>query len=296
MTGSRRVSAGPLRGSARLLLALALAVPVLGLGNPAAADDEEPRKALKVCSDPANLPFSNEKGEGIENRLAELLAAELGLPLEYFFLPNRINFVRNTLRYKLPGEDYRCDLIVGVPVGFDQVAQTRAYFRSTHALVYVKGRKLDGVRSVEDFLARGDALKALRIGVYDRSPAAAWLARHKLLESGVPFQMVSADPGFYPGQILEKDLLNGDIDAAIVWGPVAGYAAKRVVTHELEVIPLKSEPGVKFDFAVAMGVRRGEAAWKEQLDGLITANQQRILAILRDYRVPLVDDSGDPIP
>jgi quinoprotein dehydrogenase-associated probable ABC transporter substrate-binding protein len=266
-------------------------------GSVALADEAQPeRTAFKVCSDPHNLPFSNNKGEGLENKIAEIFAAELKLPLEYFFFPNRMNFVRNTLRHKLPGEEYRCDIIMGVPVGFDQVAQTQPYFRSTHALVYLKGGKLDGVRSAQDLLGLGERLKDIRIGAYDRSPAAAWLNKHDLLDSGVPFMMLNADPDFYPGDIIEKSLVNGDIDAAIVWGPVAGFSAKRVTTREVVVIPLKSEPGIKFDFAVAMGVRRGEPEWKAQIDGLIVAKRERILQVLRDFGVPLVDENGDPMP
>jgi quinoprotein dehydrogenase-associated probable ABC transporter substrate-binding protein len=273
-----------------------IAVGVVVAAAAPADERQEERTAFKVCADPSDLPFSNEKGEGFENKIAELFAAELQLPLQYFFFPNRVNFVRNTLRHKLPGQDYRCDIIIGVPVGFDQVVQTRPYFRSTHALVYAKGGKLDGVRSLEDLLALGDRLKDVRIGAYDRSPAATWLERHKLLGSGVPFKMLNADPDFYPGDIIEKSLVNGEIDAAIVWGPVAGYSATRLTGRELVLIPLKSEPGVKFDFAVAMGVRRGEPEWKAQIDALIAANQERILQILRDFNVPLVDDNGDPVP
>ena len=108
--------------------------------------------------------------------------------------------------------------------------------------------------------------------------------------------MLNARPDFYPGEILEKDLVAGDIDAAIVWGPVAGFAARRVTSVELVVIPLKSEPGVKFDFAVAMGTRFGEAQWKQKLDTLIASNQAQILQILHEYRVPLVDENGNPVP
>lgn len=289
-------AAGPGRAMRLAAWLWSIAVGVVVAAAAPADERQEERTAFKVCADPSDLPFSNEKGEGFENKIAELFAAELQLPLQYFFFPNRVNFVRNTLRHKLPGQDYRCDIIIGVPVGFDQVVQTRPYFRSTHALVYAKGGKLDGVRSLEDLLALGDRLKDVRIGAYDRSPAATWLERHKLLGSGVPFKMLNADPDFYPGDIIEKSLVNGEIDAAIVWGPVAGYSATRLTGRELVLIPLKSEPGVKFDFAVAMGVRRGEPEWKAQIDALIAANQERILQILRDFNVPLVDDNGDPVP
>lgn len=266
------------------------------LSGSASADEAPVRKAFRVCSDPANLPFSNQAGEGFENKIAELLAGKVGLPLEYYYFPQRLNFVRNTLRFKLPDEDYRCDVIMGVPVGFEQVAATPAYFRSTYALVYVKGRKLDGVSSAADLLALGEKLKSVRIGVYDRSPGTAWLAQHGIVDSGVPYRMMNARPDFYPGEIVEKDLVAGDIDAAIVWGPVAGYAATRVTGVELVVIPLKSEPGVKFDFAVAMGVRFGEPNWKRTIETLIAENQAQILQILREYRVPLVDENGNPVP
>jgi quinoprotein dehydrogenase-associated probable ABC transporter substrate-binding protein len=264
-------------------------------GSAVYGQDEVSRKAFRVCSDPANLPFSNESGEGFENKIAELLAASIGLPLQYYYYPQRINFVRNTLRFKLPAEDYRCDVIIGVPVGFEQVAATGAYFRSTYALVYARGRKLDGVQSGDDLLALGEKLKSLRIGVYDRSPATAWIARHGLVDIAVPYRMLNARPDFYPGEIIEKDLVAGDIDAAIVWGPVAGFAARRVSNAELVVVPLKSEPGVKFDFAVAMGVRFGEAAWKLKIETLIAENQARILQILQEYRVPLVNENGNPV-
>lgn len=266
------------------------------LSGSASAEDAPERKAFRVCSDPANLPFSNQAGEGFENKIAELLAGKVGLPLEYYYFPQRLNFVRNTLRFKLPDEDYRCDVIMGVPVGFEQVSATPAYFRSTYALVYAKGRKLDGVNSAADLLALGEKLKSVRIGVYDRSPGTAWLAQHGLVDSGVPYRMMNARPDFYPGEIVEKDLVAGDIDAAIVWGPVAGYAARRVTGVELVVIPLKSEPGVKFDFAVAMGVRFGEPNWKRTIETLIAENQAQILQILREYRVPLVDENGNPVP
>lgn len=282
--------------AARRVLGTAICGALLLLCCGVRAEDAVERKALRVCSDPGNLPFSNEAGEGFENKIAELLAARLGLPLEYYYYPQRINFVRNTLRFKLPAEDYRCDLIIGVPVGFDQVAATEAYFRSTYALVYVKGGKLEGVHTGDELLALGERLKSLRIGVYDRSPATAWIARHGLVDSGVPYRMLNARPDFYPGEILEKDLVAGEIDAAIVWGPVAGFAARRVTKAELVVVPLKSEPGVKFDFAVAMGVRFGETAWKQQIETVVAENRAQILQIVREYRVPLVDESGNPVP
>jgi quinoprotein dehydrogenase-associated probable ABC transporter substrate-binding protein len=260
-----------------------------------AGADAVPRTAFKVCQDPNNLPFANLKGEGIENRIAELFGQALGLPVAYYSVPQRFNFVRNTLRYKLPGEDYPCDILMAVPVGFDQVSATKPYYRSTYALVFAKGRGLDAVHSGEDFLRLEPALLArLRIGLYDRSPASAWLNKHHLVEQGVPYPIMSADPDQYPGQIIEKDLASGRLDAAIVWGPIAGYFARRVTAPALQVVPLQSEPGVRFDYPIAMGVRYGEPAWKQQIEGLIDAKRAEILAILQSYGVPLLDDAAQP--
>jgi len=272
------------------IVALALA---LGATAVVAQDQQAPeRKALRVCQDPNNLPFSNTKGEGIENRIAELFGKALGLPVTYYSFPQRMNFVRNTLRYKLPGQDYPCDIVMGVPLGFDQVSVTKPYYRSTYALVFAEGKGLDGVRSGQDFLALDKArLAALRIGVYDRSPASEWLNRHGLVERGVPYKMLNADPAQYPGEIIEKDLAAGAIDAAIVWGPIAGYFAKRVKSPTLRVVPLKSEPGVQFDYEMAMGVRYGEREWKQQIEALIESRRADIQSILRDFGVPLVDES-----
>jgi quinoprotein dehydrogenase-associated probable ABC transporter substrate-binding protein len=271
-----------------LRVAVATAAAVLALG--AAAQDATPRKAFRVCQDPNNMPFSNTKGQGIENRIAELFAKDLGLPVEYFSFPQRLAFIRNTLRYKLPGEDYRCDIVMGVPQGFDQVSVTKPYYRSTYALVYAKGKGLDGVTSGEQFLALDPGkLRTLKIGLYDRSPASMWLDKHKLVEQGVPYQILNADPEQYPGEIIERDLAAGKLDVAIVWGPIAGYFAKKVQTPELVVVPLRSEPGVKFDYQMAMGVRYGEKEWKAQIEALIDKRRPDIIAILREFNVPLLD-------
>jgi quinoprotein dehydrogenase-associated probable ABC transporter substrate-binding protein len=274
--------------TARVIVAAALA---LAAGAAGAQDTPEPRKALRVCQDPNNLPFSNTRGEGIENRIAEVFGKALGLPVTYYSFPQRLAFIRNTLRYKLPGHDYPCDIVMGVPVGYDQVAVTKPYYRSTYALVFAQGKGLDQVRTAADFLALDRAqLAKLRIGVYDRSPASEWLNKHGLVDSGVPYHIMNADPSQYPGEIIEKDLAGGKLDAAIVWGPIAGYFAKRVQTPKLSVVPLSSEPGVRFDYQMAMGVRYGERDWKQQVESLIDSQQAAIGAILREYGVPLLEN------
>jgi quinoprotein dehydrogenase-associated probable ABC transporter substrate-binding protein len=274
------------------LFAAALCVSMWGASAPATAQDAPPaRKAFKVCQDPNNPPFTTSRGDGYENKIAELFAKDLGLPVEYYSFPQRLAFVRNTLRYKLPGQDYPCDIIMGIPTGFDQVSVTKPYYRSTYALVFAQGKGMDGVKSGDDFLKLDRALLSkLRIGIYDRSPASEWLDEHKLVDQGVPYQMLNADPDQYPGEILEKELASGKIDAAIVWGPIAGYYAKQVTQPKLTVVPLNSEPHVKFDFSMGMGVRYGEREWKQQIESLIEKRRPEILAILKDYGVPLVPE------
>jgi mxaJ protein len=275
----------PWFAAAALLVTLACAAP------DAQAQETPARKALKVCQDPNNLPFSNVAGEGIENRLAELFGQALGLPVSYYSFPARLGFIRNTLRFKLPGEDYPCDIVMGVPVGFDQVSVTKPVYRSTYALVYPKGRGLDGVESVADFLALGpQRLKQLRIGLHDRSPASEWLRKHDLVDQGVPYAMMNPDPAQYPGELLEKELASGKVDVAIVWGPIAGFFAKRVSSPALKVVPMKSEPGVRFEYEMAMGVRYGEREWKQQVEALIDSQRAQIRAILAEYQVPLISD------
>jgi mxaJ protein len=277
------------RVTATLALAAAL-MPAL-----APAQEAAPRKAFKVCQDPNNLPFSNTKGEGYENKIAELFARELQLPVTYFSFPQRLAFIRNTLRYKLPGEDFRCDVVMGVPAGYDQVSATQPYYRSTYALVYTKGGPLEGTTSIDDVLKLDDTKKkALKIGIYDRSPASNWLVKHGLEEQGVPYPIMNPNPEQYPGEIIDKDLAAKKIDAAIVWGPIAGYFTKQANKHDLVLLPMQSEPGVKFDFSMAMGVRYGEREWKQQIESLIERKKPEIQAILQEYGVPLLELEAAP--
>lgn len=282
----------PLRAALTGLVAFVVAM--LPLGAVLADDEGELPSVLKVCIDPSNLPFANEQGEGIENKIADLFGAKLGLKVEYYPFPQRMGFIRNTLRYRLPGEPYRCDVVLGVPAGYDMVSATQPYYRSTYALVYRKGDMLDKVQRGPDlFSIPPEAQKKLQIGVYDKSPGATWLARHGWEDQAKIYPMLSPNPEQYPGEIIERDLAGGRIDAAIVWGPIAGFYAKRVRSPELVVVPLKSEPGIRFDYEIAMGVRYGEPKWKATIEKLITDNRDALMTILHDYNVPLVDERGE---
>lgn len=249
---------------------------------------------LRVCEDPNNLPFSNRAGEGFENKIAELLARDLGWTLEYTWFPQRMGFIRNTLRGRDPDSNrFKCDLVMGVPAGFELASTTKPYYRSTYALVYVKGKGLDSVTAPEDLLSLEPAkLKSLKLGVVGQTPPSDWLLKHRLFDQVVPYQRQSGDPERYPGEIVEKDLVAGTIDVAFVWGPIAGYFAKRARSAALVVVPFKPDPEIQFDFRIAMGVRFGEREWKERIERLIEANRPRIQAILAAYGVPQLDDQG----
>ena len=226
---------------AQFCRAVGLAAVVLVAMASGGVTAEDTRTAFRPCIDPGNLPFANDKGEGFENRIADLFAQKLGLPVQSYAFPQRMNFIRNTLRYKLPGEDFRCDIVMSIPSSFDQAWPTAPYYRSTYALVYRKGQGLDQVKSGTDLFALpADVRSKLRIGIYDNSPASAWLVQAR---DGSPGETLSRcsrrTRSSIPGEIIEKDLAQGKIDAAIVWGPIAGYFAKRVRNVELAVIPLR---------------------------------------------------------
>lgn len=269
------------------LLAVSAALPL----RPADAQQaDDGRKALRVCRDPNNLPFQNVRGEGFEDKIAELFAADLGVKVETFDYPARFNFIRNTLRFKLPGDDFPCDLVMDVPAGFSQgTASTRPYYRSTYALAFPGNKALAGITTVEQFLALPqEKLAKLRIGVIDKSPASDWLAKRGLLDIGVPYRVLVADPDQSSGSIIEGDLIAGKLDAVIVWGPIAGYYAKRYPEADLRVVPMQSERNIKFDYEIAMAVRMADKAWLKTVDGLIERNKVKIDAILADYGVPLL--------
>jgi mxaJ protein len=268
------------------LFAFLVAVSVLM--PPAVAQE---KGAFRVCADPNNLPFSHKNLQGLENKLAELWSERLGMKLEYTWFPQRMGFIRNTLGSKNEHNEYKCDVVMGVVDGYELLMTTKPYYRSTYALVYVKGRGLDEVQSGSDFLNLDDESKTrLKIGAFDQTPGPAWLSRHGMLNQMVPYQAMSGDPEAYPGQVLEHALVDGDVDAAIIWGPIGGYFAKQAKDVEMVVIPLESEPGVKFDFGISAGVRRGDDDAKNQLEQLMDETSGEIQALLEDYNVPLLEN------
>ena len=269
---------------------LALAITA----NPVAAFADEAPSAFKVCADPHYLPWSNERREGYENRIASLLAGELGLPVEYTWFPQRMGFIRNTLRAKGEDGEYKCDVVMGLPAGYELAITTDPYYHSTYALVYVKGRGLDDIRSPADLLALEPARRdQIRFGLAERNPGTVWLAKHGLLDLlQVAYASQHGDPEVQPGQLEREDLLAGNIDVTIMWGPIAGYFALSSPDTPIEVIPMASEPGVHLHFGISAGVRFGQGERKKELQALLEKKSDTIETILREYGVPLVDETG----
>lgn len=254
----------------------------------------EGENVLRVCADPNNLPLSNQQLEGYENKIAELLADSLGWKLEYTWFPQRMGFIRNTLRGRAEGSSrYKCDLVAGMPVGYDAVATTKPYLRSTYAMVFLKGKGLDSISLPEDLLKLDPAkLSGLKLGAFTQTPPVDWLMKRGLMDRLVPYHRLNADPAQYPGEIIERDLADGKIDAAFVWGPIAGYFGKKVTSTQVVVVPFLPDPDLHFDYSIGIGVRHGEKEWKDQVEKLLDANRTKIQGILAAYGVPQLDEAG----
>jgi quinoprotein dehydrogenase-associated probable ABC transporter substrate-binding protein len=250
---------------------------------------------LKVCADPYLLPMSNKKGEGYENKIAELLAEKLGLKVKYEYFPQRMGFIRNTLRAESEeGPGYKCDLVISAPSNFELAATTEPYFTSTYALVIAKGRKLDSITepSMLDKFVNEDG-NEIKIGLPDRGPQQLWVFYNNLIGSMVRYEGMSGDIKVNPGQQMIEDVAKGKIDAAIVWGPTAGYFAKQFEKEGIELVlfPLDDDPEkpqMRFTYSFAMAVRYGEKEWKEKINTLIKENKTELETILTDYGIPLV--------
>jgi quinoprotein dehydrogenase-associated probable ABC transporter substrate-binding protein len=264
--------------------------PARAQPGPQPGDD----KVLRVCQDPNNLPLSNRALDGFENKIAALFAQQLGWKLEHTWFPQRMGFIRNTLRAKEENSDrYKCDLVTGVAKGFDLAATTRPYYHSSYAMAYVKGKGLDQVRSLDDLLALDvGQRKKLRIGAFAGSPVTDWLLQNHLMEQVSWYQSQTGDAEQYPGEIIEKDLASGKLDVAFAWGPIAGYFARNARAAPIVAIPLVSQPGLKFDFEIAMAVRHGDKDFRQRIDQLIVANEAKIHAILAQYGVPLIEQQA----
>jgi len=269
-------------------LAVVCGVGALGLSPVWAVEgyrsDLVNRQVLRVCSDPANMPFSNQKGEGFENKIADILGQELGLPVEYTWFPQAVGFTRNTLLAK------RCDLVIGTGQGDEMVLNTNPLYRSAYTLVYAPGKGLDGVDSIFD-----PKLKGKRIGVVQGTPPANLVNKAGLMGKAKPYRLMVDRRYDSPAEEMIKDIRSGDIDAGVLWGPIAGYFANKG-GEKLTVVPLvKDKGGGRMEFRVTMGVRQGDNLWKRKLNDIVRKRQADIDRVLLDYGVPLLDEDNKPI-
>jgi mxaJ protein len=258
-------------------IGLSLCVFVLlgTLGKASGAVPEE----LRICSDPGNLPFSNQQLQGFENKIAGLIASEMGMRAAHYWWPAQRGLVRSFLNTG------RCDVLIGVPTGYDLVTFTKPYYRTAYVIAYHKTRDF-AITSLDD-----DILKTLKIGVHVNTPPHDALARR-----GIMGQQVKAYPLFfdsrshaedYPGRVIE-DLLANKIDVAIVWGPIAGYFVKKREAP-LTLVPLEgSEARIPFTFKISMGVRKQENELKAKLEAALQQKHSEIQQFLDDYGVPLL--------
>jgi len=266
---------------------------VLALALPAAAQDREfggeielvDPNVLRVCADPNNMPFSNEAEQGFEQEVARFLADKLRRQsVSYTYFPQATGFVRMTLGSNL------CDVIMSYPQGDELVQNTNAYYRTAYALVYPKDGDLAGVETIAD-----SRLKDKRIGIVAGTPPATYLARAGLIGRAKPYQLMIDTRFDNSAKAMIDDLDSGEIDAAILWGPMAGYYAKES-GKDYAVVPLTHEgKGPATTFRITMGVRASDQQWKRTLNQAIQDYQGEIDEILLSYGVPLLDEQDRPI-
>jgi mxaJ protein len=242
------------------------------------------RRSLRVCADPNNLPFSNQRLEGFENRIAELIAHEMNLPVEYTWWAQRRGFIRNTLRAGT------CDVVIGVPSSFELALTTAPYYRSTYAFVYRSDSGFQ-LRSFDDAI-----LRSLKIGVQmigddsANSPPAHALSNRQIIQNVRGYHVYGDYARPNPPAAIIEAVARGEIDVAVAWGPLAGYFAKKQRVA-LEIVPVSPEidlPFLPFVFDIAVGVRRGDEAFRDQLDEILRRNRDRVEKILDEYGVPRV--------
>jgi mxaJ protein len=235
---------------------------------------------IRVCADPDNMPLSNQKGEGFEQKIAELVAKEWNAKIEYAWWPVRRGFFARALNGRY------CDVAIQAPADFDMAAVTKPYFRSGYVFVT---RKADGlnIKSLAD-----PRLKKLKIGVNilnsdaENTPPAMALSRYGVVGN------LTGYPTFYTDTIRPEDIVTGvakkDIDVGIVWGPVAGYFAKR------SPVPLTLQPlaerdsatDLPFLFNIGIAVRRRDRALRDSLQTVLDRRKPEIEAILKEYAIP----------
>lgn len=265
-----------------------VATLLIGVAQPNSAQaqtsDLVSTTALRVCADPANLPMSAKDETGFENELAELIGSKLDLPVQYTWYPMATGFIRNTLRAK------QCDLVIGYAQGHELVLNTNHYFTSVYSLIVPADSLLASVTALND-----PELKGRRVGIIAGTPPSAHLARNGLVAKAKAYNLVVDRRHESPAVDMLNDLETGEIDAAILWGPIGGPLVKQSYPG-LKLIPLVNETlPPRLFFRITMGVRQGEKVWQRKLNSLIRRHQDEINAVLFEAGVPLVSDLGKDV-
>jgi quinoprotein dehydrogenase-associated probable ABC transporter substrate-binding protein len=273
--------------SFRFLSAVALALAVCGFaarGSAQTAPDLVSHTDLRVCADPSDLPYSNTKGEGFENKIAELLAKELNEKLEYYYFPDSQGFIRATL-----GRN-KCDVIIGTVAGSGDVATTDAYYHTAYMMATRSSDNLP-MDKVGDWRIAGK-----RFGLIAGTPPTDLIVEHNLMDQTGIYQLMVDTRINQPSHDMINDLVSGKIDVALLWGPIVGYYVK----HDhlpIKVVFLNAEGSkVRLDYHIAMGIRPNDTAFRRRLNAIIAKDQPQITKILQDYGVPLLDEQNRPIP
>lgn len=259
-----------------------VAAACAGGGGAQAADGE----LFKVCAPPYTKPMSDLDGSGYENKIAEMFAAQLGQKATYTWFPQRLGFIRATLKNNETEDgSFKCDYVMGVVENFELAATTRPYLRSTWAIVVKQGAGVDWLDS-QDALKQLDETRKqqLKVGIWDQGPTTEWVYKLGLIDQATPYPMMSGDPKLSPADVVKGAMGRGEVNVSFLWGPLAGYLAKS--DPAIRVIPLTSEDGIKFDYQIAMAVRHGDDKRRKLLDDLIAKNQGKIDALLAEYGVP----------
>jgi quinoprotein dehydrogenase-associated probable ABC transporter substrate-binding protein len=239
------------------------------------------RTELRVCADPNNLPFSNTKSEGFENKIAALLGKDFNLPVSYVWYPQVVGFIRNTLAA------HRCDLVMGTVAGDEMMQTTTPYYYTSYVMVYRSDKGLS-ISGFDD-----PKLKSLTIGIVAGTPPTDLLLKYKLADRMRSYALVVDTRFESPTHEMIQDIASGKIDVGLLWGPIAGFYVRRDKLP-MAFTPLKNEPGMpRVDYHIAMGVRPGEPEWRRQLNAAIVKDHDAIVAVLKDYGVPLLDEQGN---
>ncbi len=243
--------------------------------------------AVRVCADAHNLPYSNDKLEGFDNKIAALIGEELGLPVEYYWFPQRIGFSRNTIKKVDPKTGkFLCDMVMSIPAEPGLYLPTKPYFSSIESMVYRTGEGYD-LNQMADIAKVSKEKKPLIIGLFDRAVATSKLLKLGLADQIRYYQFMPGDARVYAGRIVEEELAQGKIDVAFAWGPVAGYFAHKSKVP-MRVVPL-NELGTDYIFSFAIGVRKQDKAWRDLLNQILDKRKDDIQAILAQYHFPPLD-------